>query len=253
MFGEIILSGMLSSPLFYPEPIYRQVAKALLYLSPLIISLIASYYVYKKQKKYLFLTIFPISFYLLSIRPTTDIVHLAPLIAITGIPFLFIYKCAKNEIVKQISIFCLIGFILFGIYSVIYRGYYKWGAPILSNSYFYSDPRINVFVNNPDVIKMINDQLRSSKSEYVFIYHFSPIFYMTSDKKNPTYYDDLTIPLMTNSVQNDVISDIKKNRVDTIVSDSNLQKEQTIVARFVRDNFKLKKVIGGYQIWKTDN
>lgn len=252
LFQKVILQGMLSSPFIYPDELYKQILKLVFYLSPLIISACSTYLSLKYNKKFIFVSAFPLLYYLFSIRPTTDLIHLAPLISISGISLSLIYALTKNKIAKLVIAVIFLAFILLGIYVIVYRGYYRWESPILNHNIFYKHPKINIFVDSKykEVLDKIEPELKKSKSEYIFVYHFAPVFYFIADKKNPTYYDDLQPSLLTKSVQDKIASQLKEKKVDTILSNSNLRLEDSIITKFIVQNYYPYKTVHDYTIWK---
>ncbi len=249
---KTLIEGMLVTPFIYPAEFYKQVLKLIFYLSPAAISVYSIFLAFKHNKKFIFVSIFPLFYYIFSIRPTTDLIHLAPLISISGISLALMYFLWNNKLHKKIISFAYIILIALGLYIVIFRGYYRWDAPILSHNYFYKHPRVNIFVDakNKEVLDKIKPELEKSKSGYIFVYHFAPMFYFISDKKNPTFYDDLQPKLLTETEQRKIISNIQGKRVDTILSNSDIKVESTILAKFILTNYYPYKTIHDYTIWK---
>lgn len=249
LFQKIFLDGMLSSRFIAPDVWYKQVIKGLFYLLPLIISLYSVFVCYKRRSNFIILPIFTSFYYLLSIRPTTDYIHLAPLLSLSGLSLapLFTFKQTK-----KLAAFSLFFLILIGIYSFFKQGYYKWEAPILSQNIYMSLPRTKIFVDskNDYQIKQLQKVFENSHSSYVFIHHFAPMYYFIFDKKNPTYYDCFQIPLMTKKAQEDVIDDINKKSVKLILTDTNLIGDSTIFANYVKASFNQKYKTQDYYIWE---
>lgn len=252
MFQKIIVEGMLVTPFVYPGELHKQALKLIFYLSPAVISLYSIFLAFKHNKKFIFVSAFPLLYYIFSIRPTTDLIHLAPLISISGISLSLIYGFSKNKIVKQATIAILLFLTLLGAYIVIFRGYYRWESPILSHNIFYKHPKVNILVDAKfkEVLDQVEPELQKSPSDYIFVYHFAPMFYFVSDKKNPTYYDDLQPQLLSRSEQQKIIFQLQKNRVDTVLSNSNLKSENTILTKFILSNYHPYKSTHDYTIWK---
>ena len=89
-YSKILKEGMLATPFIYGGVWYVKLIRTFLYLFPLIIAAFAVKIGYKKNKEALILPLFTGGFYLAGIRPTTDLVHLAPLIAISSLSIIIL-------------------------------------------------------------------------------------------------------------------------------------------------------------------
>jgi len=247
MFEKIFKEGMLATPFIYNGAWYIKTLRTVFYLSPLIISLVAVKQTYKKNTEGLVLAIFAATFYLAGIRPTTDFVHLAPLIAISVFPLAILYL---NKKIRSLIIFTFYILMGIGLYSLFFRGYYRWEAPILKNNIFYGG-KVNLFIN--DKHKILFDKvipiLKKSKSEYIFIYHYSPAFYFLADKKNPTKYDNLPPEIFTTEIQKEAVRNITNAGVDTILLDKGIG-DKTIFAEFIKENYVKTHQFSELSIWE---
>ncbi len=245
MFVKIAGEGMLATPFVYTDVFLNQIVRTGFYLLPLLVG-ITALFVCKEKKTLYPIILLPTAYYLLGIRPTTDFVHLAPFIAMLSLPLsvLFLKK-------KKLSIVFLIALLILGVHSVLFRGLYKWEAPILMHNNYAGSFKTNVFID--DKHKIVFDTvipiIRNSSSEYIFIYHYSPIFYFLSDKKNPTRYDNLPPEIFTENVQIEVIKDITNASVDTIVIDKKFG-DKTLFAKFINENFTPVLQLSELSIWK---
>lgn len=244
---KVLTQGMLTSPFIYEAPLWKQIPHTIFYLLPAFICA-AAFIVSRKRKALLVFILLPFFYYLLSIRPTTDFVHLAPLISISVLPIVIIAGKKKFYIpaVLTISIF-----ILLGTYVWFFRGYYRWEAPAPNHTLFYSDKKVNIFMDakNYNVLETFAPELEKSPSEFIFVYHYAPAFYFISSKKNPTRYDYLPPAIFTKEVQSETISLLKEKSVDTIITDKPLD-EATLFEEFLTNNYYPARLLGELTLWK---
>lgn len=249
---KILFEGMLSTPLIYSGPFAYQIIKSFFYLLPLILGGTATYILFKKKRQWFFLGTFVLLFYLLGMRPTTDIVHLAPMLSLTGISLAIIINFSKNNL-KTISIGLLFFLIFLGIYSVFFRGYYRWEAPIVQHRQYLNHPRIKIFLDGkyyrilPLLISKIEQETK--KDDYIFVYHFSPMTYFISDRRNPTKYDYIPQSLLEKNVDLEIVNQLKLNNVKVVVTE-NINNDKSKTANFIRNNFKSLAISDDYIFWK---
>jgi len=253
MIEKYLLEGMQSTPFIYPDIWFKQIIKTILYLSPLIISTIAAILSFKKNKNITFIATFTFTFYLLGIRPTTDQVHLVPLLSITGIPLLIIYTLIKNDLLKKAIILFQILFILLGFYSALYRNYYRWNTPLIYQNKSIDHPRLGVFSDDINQrliveIQQFVDKHTKPKS-YIFIYNYSPSFYLLTDRKNPTKFIFMPHNLLTKNDMKEIIQNLKNKKVKVIITDIDIMIDKSILSDYIQENYKPMKELYNYKLW----
>lgn len=253
-FKRIIGQGMINLPYpwEYPEPLYYKLPKILLYTTPLLISLLSVILLWKKQKKILFVPAFTLFFYIFSIRPTTDIPHLAPLMAISGIPFALVAKNISG--VKKIGIIFIALLVLFiGMYASFFRGQYRWNANVFANTYYVDNPKVKIWGTSDDykAITGLNSYINTKykNEKYTFIYSLSPALYMILGKQNPTRYDYAQINL-TKIARREIINQIRKKNMKFVITDAPLLFDHTNVVEYIRKNFKPTVSFNNFQVWE---
>lgn len=245
-FQKIVFENALSTSILPNNPL-----KAVIYLIPLFFIIAASINIYKStNKKYLFIPIFLLGFYILGIRPTTDYVHLVPLYCITGMVFPFI---SNKKLWFTIPVYILImGILLFGAYDSVFRNYYKWESPIIEKTHYITDNRARVYVG--DKYEGVFDQVilsiknNTKDNDTIFVYNNASMVYFLANRNNPTHYSDLTLhPL---SAEKEVIGDLKKAKTKIIVTNAPLQSTNTPLMRFITQHFTPIASYSEYTVWK---
>src|SRR3990167_5254928 len=255
---KIFKEGILNSPLpwEYPGNILFKIAKTGFYALPLIISIYAFLIIFRKKKNdiLLFFPLVSIFYYLFSIRPTTDFVHLPPLIAVSLIPLVLISLYEKRRLIKLGSLVLLIGFLTLGFYSTFFQSYYRWHPPLIKNNYFINGPRVNIWTDKSEAesikqaIKYFGEHAKNE--EYTFVYNFSPAYYQILNKKNPTPYDYMHWGVLTNEVEINTVKILKQKRIVHLITDENAYKKQTEIGDFIKKNYKKELIINKITIWK---
>lgn len=253
MIEQIIFNRVQETPFIYPAPFFEQVLKTIFYLSPLIISLFAIFVLKNKQKIYLIIPIFVMSFYLLGIRPTTDYTHLVPLISLTGLPLGMILIFSKRKSIKLFTIIISAVLIFTSSYAFINRGYYKWNPPIFENTFKVEVKKVNVLVSKDafDIISSLMPYVNkySKKGDNIFVYRFSPLLYFIFDRRNPTKFEFLPINILSKSDQKEIINALIKTNTKLVISDFNIKEESSLLNTFVIRNFNNASEIKGYTVW----
>ena len=255
---KIYQQGILNSdlPWNYPAPILTKVFKFFFYFSPILISIVSLKVLFarKKTKMLIYFPLITIAYYVFSISPTTDYVHIAPLLALSSLPLVIIYQGNKKTWSKTGIGIILILVCLLGIYSSLFRNYYRWNAPLISQSLFSDNHKMLLWTDtkeNKNVSEITNYFDKNSKNEqYIFVYNFAPAYYLLLDKKNPTRYDYLHTGVMDTGKQNEIVDVLQKMKLKHILVNIDISKEPTIVSKYIRDNYNIAKEVNEYSIWK---
>lgn len=253
---RVFLKGVLNSelPWHYPASPINKIAKVALYNSPLLIALIALFIAWKKKNNsVIYYCLLSISYYVLSIRPTTDYIHLTPLLAFSFFPLAYVLHMFENKWYKSLSILAMLLLVGFGAYSSIFKNYYRWDIPLAKQTQFSSNPNMLVSVD-PQSIETINWATSffnaHSDEKYFFVYSFSPQFTMFSNKKNPTRYDYLHTGVLSPAIEQEVISNLETKQVKFVLTDVNVEKEKDNIAQFIRNHYRPLSMSGKYTIWQ---
>lgn len=255
----VLLEGSIDTPLFVGSNVFIARGKFLFYFSPLLLSLIAMYIVWKKDKTKLILLFFVAIFFLFGFRPVTDYVHLAPLLSLTGIPLLVLIS-AITTIKRFKNLHKKIPFILFalyallfaliGIWSALFFGYYRWSPPLTTQNTYIDHPRVGIWIdqNTKNQIETINSLLNeySKPKEEVFLNYYAPMVYFLADRRNPTRYDYTGLP---DEYQKQVVQTLEQKKIKTVVTFYLNKNDKTIIGEYIKNNYIFTKKSGEYEVW----
>lgn len=255
MIEEMIIKGIQTTPFIYPDSWYMQILKTSFYMLPLFVSVFAIKIGIIKNKSNLFLSGLCFWYYILGIRPTTDYVHLTGLMALTGIPFLQLFVCATKYYQRIILITGAILLILLGSYLSLFRNYYRWDTPLVYQNNFVADSRVRISTDQiyMRVIPEVSEYIKTSTAhnEPIFIYSFSPSFYVIANRKNPTKFIFAPPQLLSLSDQKEIIEDLKRYNVRLILTDTNLREDSSVLSKFIQKTYNEAKHSNNYTIWKN--
>jgi hypothetical protein len=256
LFERILLGGAFRSilPWQYPAPVLHQFLKIFLYTLPFFISVLAGVVAwYKNNKTLLYYSILSVSYYGLSIRPTTDYVHLTPLLAFASFPLIYFCSQLKKQL-QKISNFFLLTLFIFGIYSSLFQNYYRWDPPLITQNYFNSNPQILISSDTSttlEVQEILQFFTKNAPHEkYLFTYSFASTFNVLTLKNNPTRFDYLHTGVLSSATEAEVTADLQNKNVQYILTDVDVTLEKDLIAQFIIKNYLPVKRSGNYTIWK---
>jgi len=255
--NKIVKRGIFSSPLpwQYPGPWFYQLAKFSFYLLPLIISLLTIGWLWKRKKfTWMFLPAVSFTYYLLSIRPTTDYVHLAPLLTLSSVSLILLIHILNKSIFRKIVVSLMVALLLLGGYSAIFLNYYRWETPLKLQSNWIAHPQVLISTDakQEQIITDLTNYFKiEAKSEnHLFIYNFSPIYYLILDKKNPTRYEYLHSGVVDDRMEQEVVMSLQKHRVKYIMSDVPVKERQNKIAQYILANYRPVYFTHKYTVWQ---
>lgn len=252
---KVLLDKDITTPLFYNDTPIKIVTRSLLYFSPLYLSLIASsLLIYRKRYYLLFVPLTVMLFLFVGIRPTTDYVHVIPIISLCGLSIIIIANQFPTNLTK-LSIYSL--FILLtvlGFHSALFRGYYRWDRRLYENNQFVGG---NVKVLTNPQFASINSLLQrvvsryTKKGDYIFINTYAPLEYFILERKNPTSYDFPGF-IPAKLYEQSVIYGLITNDVKVIFTIDD--KDTSKIGKFMNKYYKKIDHVGDYYIYlKLDN
>ncbi len=240
MFKKILLENVLSTPIPYGKTILLTIAKFFIYTFPFTVSALGLIYTGKKFRKFIFLFVFVIIFYLLGIRPETDYVHLSPLLALTGIPLIIIWKSTKKNLARFALVISIIVMIT-GLYTALFNNYYRWEMPLVKDVYFVSDKNMRIWLDPKEYetlrfFKTTIDQYTKS-SEYIYVNLHAPFIYFYVNRKNPIRYYYTQHYATGKHEQQEITDNLIAKNVRLIIADPSYSKRTTLVDDFITYQF----------------
>ena len=244
-FTKIIIENRLTTTFPLDNPF-----KILIYLFPLIINIFGLVVIiYKKQLRYVSIVSFGIIYYLIGIRPTTDYVHLVPLLACSGLS-LYIISSDNSKWIKYFGRFTIFGLIVFGAWSGLFRNYYRWSAPLVKHNDFMKDHKSNIFTNTSNKERLIKTSDAIDKqtklSNQIFVYGDAPLLQFISNYQTPINY--ISNSLLSKNEYADMLEQIKKYSVNTII-EAQFADKTTIVYDYIVKNYTPVATVSSSVIW----
>ncbi len=243
---RILVTNSLTTPFIYPSSIPVMVVKTCIYLLPLIIG--SALILRAKINRYhVCVGICTIVFYLFGIRPTTDYIHLVPLLALSMVPLGVI---AEIEM-KHIGFIMMVIVISIGFLRGFYSHYYKWEPPLSKQQFLVSSSEGGVFTSSKVYAEVegIIDYVRSSKIDTMFVYEYAPLFYFVSGVHNPTAYDLVDNSSFYKPYQSEIITDIEKVRTNTIITGYSVLEDNTEISMYIKQCYSINKLLYDHIIW----
>ncbi|MDP2637831.1 MAG: glycosyltransferase family 39 protein [Candidatus Levybacteria bacterium] len=250
-FQEYFVKHSVIAPFPYdPSTPIASLLKMIVYLSPLLLSIsVIIYSLHKKNKiQYTAAAAFVGFYYLVGIYPSTDYVHISPLLSLLGLLFAILLQTKNIKLVAIIYILFLIT-IIAGFYTALFKGFYKWDAPIIQQAYYLDHPRMKIWSSKNEFVNLISYiQGNTSKDDYIYFYLFEPIFYFASDRKNPIAYLDSFLP--NEKLQAEYVYSIKNKNTKLIISGVSSDKwSNSYLSNYILTNYVPSATISGYTVW----
>lgn len=227
--------------------------KSIVYLFPGFISLIAVGISWLREKSLLGVSLFTLLFYLFGIWPIADYPHLAYLLAATGIPLVALIRLSKTTYLHYIL--HIVGFILIvsGIYTGLYKNYYRWETPLIRQTHFVSHERVRVFTDGKykRIIEEITKAVEqyTKKEEPIFVFYRAPLVYFITNRKNPTKYIDFSPDSLSRKEQEKLVADLKKSRVRLIITHDLPSAGNEYIQTFIKTKFRRIRDVYEYGVW----
>lgn len=254
---RIFLKGVFNSalPWEYSSNPISKLFKIIIYTAPLLISLVG--FLISKSKKNLTTTYYAIlaaSYYGLSIRPTTDYVHLTPLVAFTVFYVCYASEATIHKKLKFIGRTFAVLLLILGLYSSLFKNYYRWDTPLSKQTILFENSKILVHTDqiSRDAVESIITFFKNEgrDDEYLFVYSFAPTFNFIIDKKNPTRFDYLHTGVLNEAVEEEVITTLKQKNLRYVLTDVEVEKENDRIGKYIFSEYAPLKKYSKYTIWE---
>ncbi len=187
----ILINKSLTTKFIYPDSFFPMILRTFFYLIPAIISISTFSLLFIRRRFHLlFLPIFVLLFYLFGIRPTTDYIHLVPLLSLTGIPFALYLRYNISTTIRFLLFGVIFLLVLLGFYTALFKGYYRWDDPLIYQNYLTNNPKIGLPISQKlqfemREIKKTVDKY-SEKGDYIYVDSYNQFIYFMSDRSEPT-------------------------------------------------------------------
>lgn len=222
--NKFIFSGYASTPI-----------RSIFYFGPVFVA-IWFLWVCRQKSKWWFLAVFVGTFFLFGIRPVADYVHLAPLIALSGI------------LLVVVSYPAVIILILSGLYLSLFGNYYRWGPPIVHQNYFDRNQKTMVFttaqlaVDRDKIIRSVN--LWAKGNEQIVVDDYAPWIYFFGGRNNATRFIFIAPGSLTPKWNKEIEDCLENKNVGLIIT-----KED----RVANSKFHLVETVQGFRFWRRND
>lgn len=252
---KVLINSEITTPLIYKDTFIKTLARLALYFSPFYLSIIAiGISIYRKRYHLIYIPLTVLLFLIVGIRPTTDYVHIVPIISLIGLPLIIITNQFPTTLTKLSAYSFAVLIILLGFHSSLFRGYYRWDIPLGNNNYFAKN-RLDVFTNSQfsqelELMRITADKY-SKKNDYIFVNTYAPLLYFVLERKSPTKYD---FPGFAPSevYEKSVIYALITKDVKLIFILS--ENDTSAIGKFTYKYYKKVRQIGNYYLYsKLDN
>lgn len=248
---NIILKQQLTTQFFYGSNIFQKIIKATFYLIPVWVSIIVGLNLLKHNRKYLFICVWVILYYFVSIRPETDFIHLIPILSITGIVIVLLHSTRR---VDRLGFYIFsISMIILGFYTGLFMGYYRWEKPLVQNIYWNNNKNVKIWTDSRwfQFIDELNHTLNklSNKNDYLYIHANTPLLYFITERRNPTRFDFIIPYTEEKQYQEEIIQDLKSKKVKLVITEKS-DPFTTSVSQFIRTEYQPIKEIDQFVVWK---
>lgn len=250
---RIIINSHLATPFIYPDSFTNMLGRTLFYLIPIGVSLISFIILFIRRRFHLlFLPAFVASFYFFGIRPTTDYVHLAPLLAIIGIPIALFLRYNIMSTLRWLVLFGAVILIFLGFQTGLYKGYYRWDAPLIYHNNYFNNSRGLIFINDKfdyefnEIIKVVNTH--TGTNEYILINSYNPMLYFITNRAEPTKNNYLKIEVNFSDYYREVLGTLVAKKVKLLVLDKD-SINQIPIKNYILQNYHLARTITDFDIY----
>lgn len=250
---RIVINSGLTTSFIYPDTPTNMLARTLLYLTPLILSVLALVLVTKRRRFHLiFLPVFVLSFYLVGIRPTTDYIHLVPLLSLIGIPIALILRYNIVSTVRAVLLIFSAGMIILGFQTGLFKGYYRWDSPLITNTIYSSNPRVGVYLNEKldstfkQFVALTNKY--TMPHDYILVNSYNPMIYFVTDRREATKHNFISTGVVPNDYYKEVLGTLVAKKLKLIILEKSTLKYLPI-RDYIFLHYRFEETVGDYDTY----
>lgn len=254
-YKKLVVEGVDATPFIYPASLSVMVARTALYLLPFFVAIAAIGLRYIKRREYAYLSLFSLLYYLFGIRPVTDFVHVAPLIALTIFPMSDMLMFVDSRLKRSLFLLSFTLVLIAGMYFSLFRGYYRWESPLLQQNIFVPHDKILLYVDGKYAtnIPLLTQTIAkyTKKDEHIFIYHYAPMVYFISDRKNPTQFIYFSSNVLDERFSKELLDQLVHSKVPLILTHiSWTTKDQSRISVYIQENYQREETKGEFMFWR---
>lgn len=250
---RIVVNSGLTTNFIYPDTPLNMAARTLLYLTPFIFSSSALLLITKRRRFHLiFLGVFVLSFYLVGIRPTTDYIHLVPLLSLIGIPIALLLRYNILSTARAGILLFSLAVIILGFQTALFKGYYRWDSPLITDTIYSANPRVKIFLNEKldstfkQFVELANKYTKPN--DYILVNSYNPMIYFVTDRREPTKHNFISTGVVPDEYYKEVLGNLVAKRVKLVILDKGTL-EYLPISDFIRHNYMYEKTVGDYDIY----
>lgn len=248
---KISIEKVVNTTFVYQDKLINMLLRTAFYLIPFIASLIGIVVAFRHKKELVFIHALVLFFYVFGIRPVTDFVHLIPLLAISGLSLGALLICVKKQLLKLYIYLFSFFLISIGIYTALFKGYYRWESAIIYHNTYLND-RIGVFVDEKysNQVKDLKSYVskKTNTNEYIYVNYYYPSLYFILDRKNPTRFIYLSSHVV-DTYEGEIIKSLIEKKVKLVITDPVFNDNKSKIFRFIQDNYSKKENIRNFAVW----
>lgn len=250
---RVIVRSELTTNFIYNDSFIKMLARTLLYITPVILSTASFVLLYVRRRFHLlYLPIFVVSFYIVGIRPTTDYIHLTPLLSLIGIPLALYLRYNISSTVRILLLFFAFCMILLGFQTALFKGYYRWDSPFITNTIYFKNPKVNIFINDKtnfeftQLIDIANQY--TNIDDYIYVNSYSPMLYFVMNRKEPTRHNFLSSGVAYNEYYREVLGNLVARKIKILILDHNSLGTLPIKS-FIKKHYIFLKTVQDFDVF----
>lgn len=245
----IINQDITTSILFIDTPIQTLFRAGIYFVLPVISVLSICILIYRKKYQLIFIPTITFIYFVVGMRPTSDYVHLVPLLSLVGLPSAILVNKLPLPFVKAAMYITLVVIITAGFQTSLFKGYYRWDIPLSENN-SYLKGKAGIYTNSKffseyNEIKSEVDNY-SFDGDYIYFDTYSPLLYFLLDRPQPNPYD---FPGFISDNEYQELSVYSLVAKDVKVVFLTERTPNTQVRNYVDKKYKYIKKIGDYYLY----
>lgn len=250
---RIVINSGLTTAFIYQDIPLSMIFRTSLYLLPVIVAVACLVLLFIRRRFHLlFLPVFVIAFYIVGIRPTTDYIHLVPLLSLVGIPLALYLRFNISSTLRIILILLAFFVIGLGFETAVFKGYYRWDSPLITHNKFFNNKKVNIFLNDQstfifsELTKISNSYTRPG--DYIFVNAYSPMLYFVMDRNEPTKHNFLSSEFIPDTYYKEVKGNLIAKKVKILILPHNSLGISPLKP-YIQKNYHFLKIVGDFDIF----